>query len=830
MPLALLFIDADGTVSRVTGAEIELFGKPASQLVGSSADAWVGLAPGAVVAVRGALRGLRSTLEVVSKGRLLEVLFEPTPPRGCLIAVLERSATEAPHTARLWRFVFSQFPGAVWATDRELRFTHIIGRLAREPELRARVGKTLSEVLTDQNSEPVMAAHRSALEGNSSSFRVHLRGRTYEMHLEPLRDQAGRVAGTVGTGVDVTEREQVMEELARSRGKLAEAQELAHIGSWEWTLASDEVRWSEELYRIYGVPLANEPMTLERFLEYAHPDDRDASRRALLEALRSRSPFSYEKRVIRPDGSLRMLEARGSVVLDEHGVPVRLVGSCWDVTDRWQATRRGDTSTSLFQATLDAVEDGVLVIDKDGRVAAFNRRFCELWRIPEELIRQKDDQTLLAFVADQLEDPTGFLSRVNEIYVRDDAVSTDVLWFKDGRVFERRSHPQFLGGKPEGRVWSFNDVSERERLLRRTQFLADASRLLASLDAERALEAVVHLAVPLLGDACAVDLLLPGGPRRLLSVQRDPARPFLIEPPTGLLARQPTITSHGETGSTMMVPLETRDGAAGALIFIAAAGRRYGEDDLGLAEELARRVSVALENAQLYRKAREALKVRDEFLSVAAHEIRGPVTSIHLAAQMLNVEETAPSQKARATSIILREDRRLARFVDELLDVGRISAGRFHFDFESIDLAQVARDVVGRLGQELAASGSSLSLTAPAEVRGTWDRMRLEQLITNLLSNAVKFGKGKPIDVKISAHTNEAKIEVIDRGIGIPENMREQIFRPFERGVDSRHYGGLGLGLYIVRMIAEGHGGEVQVQSQEGVGSTFTVTLPRTRA
>jgi PAS domain S-box-containing protein len=829
MPLALLFIDADGSVSRVTGADIDVFGKPVSQLVGSSADAWVGVAPGAVVAVRGALRGLRSTLEVVSEGRLLEVLFEPTAPRGCVVAVLERSGTEAPRTARLWRFIFSQIPGAVWATDRELRFTHIIGRLARDSERGARVGRPISEVLADPDRGPVMAAHRSALEGQSSSFRVRSRGRTYEMHLEPLRDESGRVSGTVGTGIDVTERELVVEELARSRRQLAEAQALAHIGSWEWTLGSDEVRWSEELYRIYGVPPSSEPMTLETFLAHAHPEDRDASRRVLLEALRSRSPFTYEKRVIRPDGSERMLEARGSVVLDEHGAPVRLVGSCWDVTDRWQATQRGERSLSLLKATLDAVEDGVLVVGKDGRVTTFNRRFCELWRIPEELIRQKDDQTLLAFVADQLEDPPSFLSRVNEIYVKGDTVSTDVLWFKDGRVFERRSHPQLLGGKPVGRVWSFNDVSERERLLRRTQFLSDASRLLASLDAERALEAVVHLAVPLLGDACAIDLLLPGGPRRLLSVQRDPARPFLIEPPTGLLARQPTITTH-ETGSTMMVPLETRDGAAGALIFIAAAGRRYGEDDLGLAEELARRVSVALENAQLYRKAREALKVRDEFLSVAAHEIRGPVTSIHLAAQMLNIEETAPMQKARATSIILREDRRLARFVDELLDVGRISAGRFHFDFENVDLAQVGRDVVGRLGQELAASGSSLSLTAPAEVRGTWDRMRLEQLITNLLSNAIKFGRGKPIEVKISAHANTAKLEVLDHGIGIPENLREQIFRPFERGVDSRHYGGLGLGLYIVRMIAEGHGGEVEVQSREGEGSTFTVTLPRTRA
>jgi signal transduction histidine kinase len=700
-PVSVLFVDREGFVSRVMGADVEVFGAHSSRLLQGSIFSWSTWSPAAVAGVRGALHGQRTTLELSSAQRELELVFEPDG-NGCLVVILERPP-ETPRSAGLWRFVFNQVPGAVWATDRSLRLINVVGRLARGSGFggKARVGASIKELLENPDpTDPVIASHRAALDGESSTFRYRFGGRTYELYLEPLCDPGDEISGVVGIGVDVSERERVLEERGRS--------------------------------------------------------------------------------------------------------------------------------LSLLQATLEAVDDGVLVVSNEGRITTFNRRFLELWQIPSELVNSQDDSALLAFVADQLEDPAGFSSRVRELYDQPEASSSDVLWFKDGRVFERRSRPQFVAGRPVGRVWSFNDVSERERLLRRTQFLCDASRLLASLDVEKALEAVAQLAVPLLGDGCAIDLVLPGGPRRLLALQRQGSR-TRGELPSGIWARQPTIQSQGDS-SRLQVPLWNRDGLVGALSLVAAPGRRYGEDDLHLAEELAGRVSAALENAQLYRKAEEALRVRDEFLSVAAHEIRGPVTSIHLAAQMLNVHEAAAPQRARATSIILREDRRLSRFVDELLDVGRIRAGRFHFDFEEVDLAQVARDVVARLGPELAASGSSISLTAPSEVPGTWDRMRLEQLIGNLLSNAIKFGGGEPIEVRVAAAEDWAEVEVNDHGIGISEDLQEQIFRPFERGVSSRHYGGLGLGLYIVRQIAEGHGGKVRVRSQPGEGSTFLVRLPRTRA
>src|SRR5205085_6699672 len=154
-------------------------------------------------------------------------------------------------------------------------------------------------------------------------------------------------------------------------------------------------------------------------------------------------------------------------------------------------------------ATIESTADGLLVVDRGGKVVAFNQRFVEMWRIPPELAGRGDDDALLASVVDGLEEPQAFLGRVREMYSHPEMESVDAVRFKDGRVYERYSRPQRLGGEVVGRVWSFRDVTEREGLLRRALFFADASRLLASLDVESALEGVARLSVPYVGDECA---------------------------------------------------------------------------------------------------------------------------------------------------------------------------------------------------------------------------------------------------------------------------------------------------------------------------------------
>jgi signal transduction histidine kinase len=139
------------------------------------------------------------------------------------------------------------------------------------------------------------------------------------------------------------------------------------------------------------------------------------------------------------------------------------------------------------------------------------------------------------------------------------------------------------------------------------------------------------------------------------------------------------------------------------------------------------------------------------------------------------------------------------------------------------------RNVTSSLGLELARSGSVLVLEIKGQVRGAWDRLRLDQIVTNLLSNAIKFGLGKPISVSVSTRNDSAVLVVSDQGMGMAADLRARIFRPFERGVPVRHYGGLGLGLYIVKTLVDGFGGHISVESTLGTGSKFTVDLPRVR-
>ena len=226
--------------------------------------------------------------------------------------------------------------------------------------------------------------------------------------------------------------------------------------------------------------------------------------------------------------------------------------------------------------------------------------------------------------------------------------------------------------------------------------------------------------------------------------------------------------------------------------------------------------------------AEAAVRIRDEFLSVASHELRTPLTSLQLAidglSRRLGAEAAGPV--ARNLALARRQLRRLGNLVGLLLDASRIQAGRLELDRHVIDLRTVVRDSAAQLTEDFSRSGSALTVRGDRPVIGFWDASRMEQLSINLMTNALKFGDEKPIAITVDELEGVARLEVADAGIGMSPEVQERIFERYERGVSARHYAGLGLGLYIVRTIVEAHGGRVSVRSAPGHGSTFTVELP----
>ena len=715
--------------------------------------------------------------------------------------------------------LLGQIPVVVWVTDRDLRVQSAIGHddawRAAGLDRATAVGSTIQDILhTDR--DPVIDLHTAALHGERGAIHYRLRDRYYDVRVEPLEDGDG----VIGAALDVTERE-----VAKVR--LEKAQRIAHVGDWEWDVATDRVTWSDELYTIYGLAPDTFGRTYEAFLERVVPEDREATRAAVFDAFRTVKPFTYDHRILHSSGGVRLLHTCGNVTADDRGRVTHMAGVCWDITDATEAKHRADHSLSMLQATLESTADGLVVVDRQGEVVAYNHRLLDLWHVPEQAVEHQRFDVLRARVHEQLANPDQCEHRSHELESQREVESFDSLQFLDGRFFERYSRPQRVDGVVVGRVWSYRDVTEREKLLRSAVFLADASRLLETLDDERALDAVAQLCLAHFAEACAIDQFSSGAPRRIVSLATDPKQSIAVDLPHAALRGNPVIYTVGAR-SCMTVPIVAHVEVIGALSLAATPGRIYGDADLTLAIELAQRIEMLLENARLYREAREALAARDEFLGIAAHEIRGPLTALLLSVQGL--PGTADPAAAKLVAIAEREGRRLSRFVDEMFDVTRIRNGQMSFVYGPVDLVAITREVVERMSTDLTRSCSSLSIAAPASLVGTWDPARVVQVASALLSNAIKFGLGKPIAIAVERDGDQARWSIADHGIGIPPEAHKRIFRPFERVVSVRHYGGLGLGLFIVRSIIDALGGSIRLDSEVGAGSTITVTLPLERA
>jgi PAS domain S-box-containing protein len=539
------------------------------------------------------------------------------------------------------------------------------------------------------------------------------------------------------------------------------------------------------------------------------------------------------------------------------------------------------------EAIIGGMSDGVMLVDGEGRTVFINpagQRLLGKSVVGVPIFQHSETYDLRDAHA-RLLDPGALPAAQSLSTGRSVQDVTVIIGREENKVAVSMSAtPLREDGRTTGVIVMFRDITERRRLeeqmqlqAERAQILADAGAFFSSnIDPAWVTQAIAERVAEVLGDWSAV--IMKASDSKELRVaaiyHRDIASLGLA---WSYIYRQPLVVGEGLIGqvvatnypslttnvrpsfdatnpgsmyhaapmklaSLLILPLRTRREMIGALVIAANdPDRAMTDDKLPLAEVLAERAALAIENAKLYteqvearRKVEDLSRLKDEFLSIASHELRTPVTSIKGYTQLAKmlIKEGDLTTSEEYLDIALDQIDRMSRLILELLDVSRIETGRLEIRREQIPWSQFVRDVVHR--HHTAVSDRRFHVSVPSLTRiVTGDRDRLEQVLGNLLENAVKYSPdGSDITVTVDDKGDALVTAVCDRGIGIPADELGQVFERFHRGrqVSSTNYGGLGLGLYITKQIIERHGGTIWVESKEGQGTTFFFSLPAAEA
>ncbi len=616
------------------------------------------------------------------------------------------------------------------------------------------------------------------------------------------------------------------------------------------------------------------------WLDTMHGDDVPRCMPVFESAFAARKPVELEYRQRRHDGVYRLMLSRGVPRFDRAGNFSGYIGVAFDIDDLRFAERETTRLASEVEHERQRLVD--IVSNVPGVV-------WEAWGEPDvasqriDFISNHVTRMLGYSVGEWLSTPNFWLTIVHpddreqaatnahEHFARGGASTNTFRWLtKDGRSIWCESHSTVIhdgAGKPIGMRGVTLDISARKHAEDALRFAARASEVLSSsLDYEETLRAVAALALPELADWCTVTLLDENGTRRrVAAVHSNPEKnalatkllekPSRLDPPphvTRLMeSNKPFILTMDEqmirdtavdgehavlirelgTASVLVAPIESRHRVLGTISFASATASRYGAQDIELASMLARRVALAVENAQLYRAAIDAAAAKDEFLATVSHELRTPMTATLGWVRMLTLGTIDQETTAAAVKAIESATLAQAKLIDDILDVSSIVIGKFRLESCAVDLRSVVEKAVDALTPALAAKSLTVNVDSArwsGMVQG--DANRLQQVVWNLVSNAAKFGRQNGhVDVTVEREADVARVIVRDDGAGIDPAFLPHVFDRFRQAESglTRTHGGLGLGLAIVQHLVDLHGGSVQAESEGlGLGATFRIELP----
>ncbi len=529
-----------------------------------------------------------------------------------------------------------------------------------------------------------------------------------------------------------------------------------------------------------------------------------------------------------------------------------------------EAQSRIEISRNRYSDLYDFAPVGYCTLDSRGRIQDINLTGAALLRMSRESLV---DLPLSTFI--WADDSQAFRAHLEDCALGNGRVATAVRLAIEGRgslVAQLVSVPlRDAGARVVGYRTAIVDITTLTQFEDRLRFLADlGDRLAWSLDVRKIAAAVAELAVPFLADLCVIDLVDDSGIcRRVEAVFADRKkntrtdRLDWLPPGEHRTALQASVLSSGDpvlveelvetafeelargddhlrllpgTGpkSLMIVALRTGGGVVGSITFAAAtSGRRYGADDLVFAQEIARRASMAMDNARLHEQARRAIQSREDLLAVVSHDLRNPLSVILVSATLALRAWPPGDANRRAIEAVRRSALRMDRLIGDLLDASTIEAGRLSLETAAQSVDQIVRDAIEALEAPAAQKRLKLEAVGGGDLGVFCDRGRMLQVFSNLIGNATKFTpEGGSITVRVEPRDQEVWFFVTDTGPGIPEDQLPRLFDRYWQAKRTARLG-TGLGLTIAKGIIEAQDGRIGVESQLGVGSTFFFTLPR---
>jgi PAS domain S-box-containing protein len=815
--------------------------------------------------------------------------------------------------------LFRSAPLAMALLDAELRFLRVnepLAELTGVP-LAEHVGRYVLDVMPRHNAQIVRDLRRVVASGEplvgsevtGETPRAPGVPRTFRRSHYPVRGADGRVIGVVSVVEEITEMRRAAAAVREGEARLREAFEQSPISTVVYDAPSGvPVALNPAFTRLWGLTIADVPPGYTVF------NDRQLQEAGVIPLVRrafageavSLPPISYDFTKVVGRGGALWTRAHLYPLRDESGVVRQVVLSHEDVTARLRAeaalvaARReaesgrdaAERARTQVARVLESITDAFYTIDRDARVTYVNPAALAMWRT-----RSAADvlgRSLWEIFPDAVGSP--FQSHTERVLRDGVTLDYEEFYAPLDAWLAVRAYPS-----PDGATVMVRDVTARKRAEEALRFLGEAELAFAgSLDVEATLDTVARLVVPQWAEWCTVDLVQDDGALRLVAVaHRDPEKvalawelrrrypigdrpddsPFFRVLRTGRSERVAEIPDELVVASArdedhlrilrslglksaLAVPLTARGRTIGVITLLSGeGGRRYTDADLALAERLAGRAALAVDNARLYaterqaraeaeeaRRAAEAANLaKSQFLGTMSHELRTPLNAIagYVDLMQLGIRGPITDEQRSDLARIKRSAQVLMALVTDILNFARLEAGQVEFRHESVRLADVAADIEALVEPQVGARGLTYRYApdAPAERNqplAVWaDAERLKQVLLNLLTNAVKFtDAGGRVELVWGFADDDngggsvARIRVRDSGRGIPPDRLDQIFQPFvqvDRHLTQTSQQGVGLGLAISRDLARRMGGDLTVESALGEGSTFTLTLPAAR-